>query len=350
MTVKYVKPIYLGPDFETPIRKSNENKLAEAVIKRLNRSSGGYTFGKYLRNIVSNKPFTGLDMCVSPLKLPQVLSDIGRHYKYSLVSQGDDPIKEATFHKYKIWNEKTGTSIEATFWSGKHGWEQIVRDSDVNSLIRNSENFVRSSVKQSKSKDEIIKQIKSNKYEMYVNEDSIKNELNSWSKTKKNVRTSGKGKKMDMSNFLDMSKKDATDAAYRVAGNQMTKGVKTGIIALMKDKGVEGGKVEAIRELLETEVGNAAVATILGQLLTHIPQLQDDQRVQKLAEEFRVQGMATAGNLVLDTMFQYFLPVVKDAMADLPQLEEKVRVEADATASKEEIEEEEEETLKQANA
>lgn len=348
------KEVYLGPDFNTGVRKSKQNQLAEVVLRRLHRNSAdGFSFGKYLRNIVSNKPFSGLDICIESKNILAVLKDLGKLYNYTFVSQGDDVERDARYVKYEVKNPKTGTKIDVTFWTGNKKWSYVPADSDVNSLGRTKDNAIvvrNYTIKDNKlSRDEIISKIKSGEFEQLINTKEVSDELKKWSTMRPSFRTNGKeGRKME--NVKDMLKVDAVEAGYRVAGRQMTKGVKAGILLLMKDKGMDGGKLEAIREVLDTEVGDAIMSTLLGYGLTYVPQLKDDPRAAKLAEEFRINGMATAGNVAVDAVMQYLLPVVTDAMASLPAVEEKVRVGEHAQISAEEHETEEEEAVKQAHA
>jgi hypothetical protein len=125
---------------------------------------------------------------------------------------------------------------------------------------------------------------------------------------------------------LDMLKADALNAGYRVAANQMTKGVKGAILLSMQDKGVEGSKIQAISEMLDTDLGDAFVSTLLGYGLTYIPVLAEDPRAQALAEEFRINGMAIAGNVVADSVFQHLMPAINSAMEKLPPAEEVLRM------------------------
>lgn len=126
--------------------------------------------------------------------------------------------------------------------------------------------------------------------------------------------------------MLDMLKADALSAGYRVAANQMTKGVKGALLLSMKDKGMDGGKIQAISEMLDTEMGEALISTLLGYGLTYIPGLGEDPRAQTLAEEFRINGIATAGNVIADSLFQHLLPAINSAMASLPPAEEVLRL------------------------
>jgi len=161
-------------------------------------------------------------------------------------------------------------------------------------------------------------------------------------------------KKMDKLNnkggFVDMMKADSKSAAYRVTATQMTKGVKAGILLLMKDKGMPGEKLEIVREVLESEIGSALISMALGYGMTYIPVFQADARAAQLAGEFRITGMATVGNEVIGNAVQYLLPAVMGAMEMLPPAD-KIRIsegshEEEETEEEQEHEEEEEEKVK----
>ena len=127
--------------------------------------------------------------------------------------------------------------------------------------------------------------------------------------------------------MMDMLKKDSLNAGYRVAATQMTKGVKSAFLLAMKDKGMEGGKIEAISEMLDTEFGSALISGALGYGLAYLPGgIGEDPRIQKLSEEFRVGGIATAGNAVIGSVMEMIMPAITDAMKTLPPLPESTTV------------------------
>lgn len=130
--------------------------------------------------------------------------------------------------------------------------------------------------------------------------------------------------KMEEKNFMGMVKSDAVEAGYRVASTQMTKGVKAGLLRMFKDKGADAGKLVIVQELLDSEVGSAVIALIMGHGMGYIPKLNEDPRFQKLAKEFRIGGMSTAGNVLMDTVMQYLAPAVMDAVGNLPPVSEVV--------------------------
>jgi len=67
------------------------------------------------------------------------------------------------------------------------------------------------------------------------------------------------------------------------------------------------------------------ISMLLGTGLNYMPGISNDPRAKKLAKEFRVEGMAQAGNLVADSVMQYLLPAVVSTLQSLPE-EGKTRV------------------------
>ncbi len=131
--------------------------------------------------------------------------------------------------------------------------------------------------------------------------------------------------------FAEMMKEDFKKATYRVAADQMTHGIKEGIVALIGSKGGTESQMSGMMILLDSEIGEAAIAMLAGLGLTYAPVVSEDPRAQKLAGEFRVNGMAKAGNVLVENLLGTFLPIVQKALASLPA-EEQVRVETTTNA------------------
>ena len=125
--------------------------------------------------------------------------------------------------------------------------------------------------------------------------------------------------KMTENNFLSMIKSDGENALYRVAATQMNKAVKNGIIKLMQSKGADNERIKNISEILDTEIGSALVAAILGTALTYAPKISEDPRAKKLAEEFRIKSMETIGNEVVGAAIEHLLPEVMSILSTLPE-------------------------------
>lgn len=167
------------------------------------------------------------------------------------------------------------------------------------------------------------------------------------SKNETHTKEIGKmGTKAD--GFMGMIKVDAENAAYRVAATQISNGTKGAILAIMEKQGHGSDRIKAISDLLDTEFGTALISLLVGAGLTYAPHISEDPRVARLAGEFRVNGMATAGNAIFETATQHFLPVIMNAISALPPPAEaaedvKIRVPAQNETAEAESEEDEDE-------
>ena len=143
--------------------------------------------------------------------------------------------------------------------------------------------------------------------------------------------------------FSDMVKKDFEEAAYRVASTQMVNGVKLALIKVLEQKGHDSAQVKAFKDLMDTDFGSSLVSLALGLGFTYAPVLSEDPRAKKMAEEFRVNGMAVAGNAIVDIVVEHLMPVVNTALNSLPKetpsLTEKLRVKHDELNQEEHPEE-----------
>lgn len=143
-----------------------------------------------------------------------------------------------------------------------------------------------------------------------------------------------KEEKMEEKNFMGMVKGDMVDAGYRVAGKQMTKGVKAALLKLFADKGADSSKLKVIEEVLDSEIGLAAISLLLGYGAAYVPGIGQDPRFQRLSKEFRVEGFATAGNAVADTLLTYLAPAIMEGVSKLPPVGELAASAAEKTGIK----------------
>jgi hypothetical protein len=133
----------------------------------------------------------------------------------------------------------------------------------------------------------------------------------------------------------EMLKKDALTAAYRVAGNQILRAAKTALIKALKSNGYKSNHLRAMSEFLDTELGSAFLSAAIGTGLSYAPYFKDDERAQQMAKEFRINGMAVAGALALDTVMGDVLPTLLTSLHALPDPKVKTRFldEADSDAT-----------------
>lgn len=126
---------------------------------------------------------------------------------------------------------------------------------------------------------------------------------------------------------LDMVKADGEKAVYRVGARRLSNAARNGVVSLLKSKKMKKAHINAIIEVLDTEIGQAGVSFGLGMLLVKFPGIGSDPRMQRLCEEFRIEGMALAGESLLDTVFKQLTPTFVNVLNNLPKEDNKVRVE-----------------------
>jgi hypothetical protein len=120
--------------------------------------------------------------------------------------------------------------------------------------------------------------------------------------------------------FFDKLKSDSKDAAFRVAGTQIIKIAKNGILNVLRSKGIENERIETISNFLDTEIGTAVLSSFVGVAFNYIPPFNKDERAKTLAREFRVGGMALAGNLLADKALVDLLPRMTEILESLPMV------------------------------
>lgn len=98
---------------------------------------------------------------------------------------------------------------------------------------------------------------------------------------------------------------DATDAAWRLAGSQFLKLAREPIIAFLARNLGEGENDASIRgkiaAFLDTDIGEALMASLLSMGLSMLPQTTGDVP-KRLARELRVRAMSEAGDVIADVL------------------------------------------------
>jgi hypothetical protein len=118
---------------------------------------------------------------------------------------------------------------------------------------------------------------------------------------------------------FDSLKQNSIDAAYRVGARKVNKAAQAFFINLCQQQGIKSNKLAAISELLETDYGQALVSFMLGIGLTNMPVLSENIKFQKMAEEFRVEGMTIAADSLLTDLLGPILDSVKPILQAIPQ-------------------------------
>jgi hypothetical protein len=130
--------------------------------------------------------------------------------------------------------------------------------------------------------------------------------------------------------FFDRTKTEGIDAAYRVGAKQSTNMVKAALVQTMRAKGMDDGKLGALVELFDSELGHAIISASMGLAGPQIPMLSENDKAQRLFKELRIGGMETLGNMLAEVVTAALMPILTEQLAKLPAVEaiatEKVRV------------------------
>jgi len=192
----------------------------------------------------------------------------------------------------------------------------------LNTTVRNAGEPV-----QEKIKKAILEKDKREK----LRNTALEKEANAYTKVKKTALTTGAlaggaipaAVALKKETGFTRVKKEASSAGYRIAANQISKGVRRAIVTLMKETGMSDTKLKHVEDVLDSEVGLAIISTMMGYSLTYSK--YQDERIQRVASEFRAEGMATAGNAMIDEAMKYIVPAIKEHMNEIP--DDKFRVE-----------------------
>jgi hypothetical protein len=125
------------------------------------------------------------------------------------------------------------------------------------------------------------------------------------------------GKKVE-NTMKEIIKDRFEKAAYRSASRQIVNGISKVIVKIAEQKGMDSFTTAAVAKFFETELGSALIGAMLGVGIPYIPKINQDKRALKLAEEFQVESLATVTDTVLNELFTYVLPVMKEVLNTLP--------------------------------
>lgn len=117
-------------------------------------------------------------------------------------------------------------------------------------------------------------------------------------------------------------KSDLKNAAYRVTAKQLLTLTKAFFIEYARKNLSDESKMRAVVELLDTELGTAFTSYFIGFGLSQIPNLENNPKAKRLLKEFRVNGMATAGNNVAEALITSLLPIIHSTLEGISKVEQ----------------------------
>lgn len=116
---------------------------------------------------------------------------------------------------------------------------------------------------------------------------------------------------MEQSSF----KTELADAGWRVAATTASKAGRQALASFIKVKVGDEGKLALINDFLESEYGRAFLELAVGYAL----QNSGDPTISRLAEEWRIDALATTGNELIGSVLEFVLPAITSSLETLPE-------------------------------
>lgn len=332
--------------------KAIKNKALENVFKCL--GEGSYVFGGCVRDHIAEKEFKDIDIFFRDMGAYSDFMNKMANLGYSTRFEREGKYVKKCHHEVRtlmagsLYNKTTVCQIDCVIGDGlKDGhMDPNDWDADINAIAAKSDKVIFSLIGASPAAlKETFKNIKNNQFRSLPGMTEFrKNKL--LKKGYKEITMSIKPQSDDLSFWESFKKDEAPEIAYRVTANQLVKTTKQCALLGIQAKGGNSETVKTMTELMNTEAGDVAISGLLMLLCMYTPQLNENPKVKRLAKEFRVSGVATGANAILDVARELLLPGLLDAIKKLPEIGEQPQVRVDGAVpipifeEKEEIQEE----------
>jgi hypothetical protein len=130
----------------------------------------------------------------------------------------------------------------------------------------------------------------------------------------------------------DMLQANAKKAAPLISGEAASKGLRAGILMMLKSKGADSSQLQMVQAALNTEYGRAGLEIALGVALAFTPGIKDHPAAKYLAEGCQVDGMRAGGAKIMDDVSQFIVPALLAVLNGQAVSEEFVMPEIDVPA------------------
>ena len=87
-----------------------------------------------------------------------------------------------------------------------------------------------------------------------------------------------------------LTTKQGQELTYPEAVAQVVSGLRGGIAVLLKQSKIGSFQQTMISSALNSDMGAKVLSTLIGEALSLMPEVSEDERVKKLIVEFRAQG------------------------------------------------------------
>jgi hypothetical protein len=175
--------------------------------------------------------------------------------------------------------------------------------------------------------DEVIKKREAKQKDFMAKINAIE-EVAKAVKDSQPIKPAKETKSFDLASMVQVLKKDAEAAAYKTAATKVTDMIRNFFISMVEKKSGSDA-ARAIARFFDTEYGAGVLSLMVGNLITSSGFFDEVKQSERIAKEFRVNGLERFASNIVDDI----LPDISKVIATLPK-EENYRVKTNQLESK----------------
>jgi hypothetical protein len=112
---------------------------------------------------------------------------------------------------------------------------------------------------------------------------------------------------------------DITDTAHaakwRIGQRQALKRIKDGLLLLCRNNGSNRAELQLAEKFLNSKIGEGLISALIGFGVSRIPMINDNPKISRLMEEFKIEGAAIIGDDIVERTISLFLPILNDTLS-----------------------------------
>lgn len=143
------------------------------------------------------------------------------------------------------------------------------------------------------------------------------------SEGRKTMMTKTTTKGTMIQNAITTVKTEGSEALWRTAATQAVRAAYEPLMAALRRQNISGETLAAISFFLQSELGQGAVAMLLGTVLSNVPgKFGKSDKMIRLAKEMRILGMTVYSNTIADLFLDPIRGFFVDMLETLPEVAE----------------------------
>lgn len=131
---------------------------------------------------------------------------------------------------------------------------------------------------------------------------------------------------MAKKSIKEMISNGGEDAQYRVAAKSICKLTRGSLVKVLEKANLSSDAAKQAELFLDSELGLAAIGFLSGLALNYAPHISENEKVQRISEEFTTESIATVGNVFIENIVGEIMPILSSTLESLPQPKPQARI------------------------